>query len=148
MSDALTIPRTYAGQVGAADVTDCVKRKFICVDFLPTTGRMYGNGTTGGYLYQRPQVVEKLTLLYHAAGTTTNTAKFRLRAMKNASILAASSVIGSATKHCTTTGWKRVEITPSITSILATDRLWFEVTHHTAGQTGISVVLETKEAVA
>lgn len=148
MSDALAIPRTFAGQIGAADVTDAIKRKYICVNFPNTTTRMYGDATTGGYLFPRKQVIEKLTLLYHAAGTTSNTAKFRLRAMKNGSVLAASSVIGSAAKHCTTTGWKKVEITPSITSMLSSDRLWFEVTHHTAGQTNIAVVLQVKDAIA
>jgi hypothetical protein len=147
MSDKVGIPRTMSGAIGVADVTNAIKRKFLTYDLDDTTGRHLGNATVAGYIFQRNMTFEKMTLNYHAAGTTTNTAKFRVRIMKNASVAAVAGIYGTAVLHCTTTGWKRKEITPTISAFTNADRLWIDTTHHTNGQTRISVTLEFREAL-
>ena len=147
MSDKVGIPRTMSGAIGVADVTNAIKRRFLTYDLDDTTGKLLGNSTVGGFLFQRNMIFEKMTINYHAAGTTSNTAKFRIRVGKNASTAATSGVIGSVTKHCTTTGWKHKAITPTISAFSSTDRLWLNCTHHTVGQTQVTVTLEFREAL-
>lgn len=146
MSDKVGIPRSFAGAIGVADVTNALKRRYLVFDLDATTGKVLGNATTGGYQFQRNMTFEKMTLNYHAAGTTTNT-KLRVRVHKNASTACTSGVIGTAARQCTTTGFKRKELTPTITSFTSADRLWLDITHHNQGQTKIKVVLEFLEAL-
>lgn len=145
MGDQVTIPRTFAGAIGVADVTSAVKRKYLTFGMPSTTGRLLGDATTGGFLFQRGQVFEKMTVNYHAGSTTTNI-KFQLRAMKNGSA-AASATYGSAVVQCTTTGWKSKEITPTIAAFTAADRFWLDFTAHPATTLKVSVILEFREAV-
>lgn len=147
MGDRVAIPRSFSGALGVADVTNALKRRYVTFDVDDTTGRHLGNATTGGFKFQRNMIFEKMTLNYHAAGTTSNTAKLRVRVMKNASVAAVAGIYGSQVKHCTTTGWKRKEITPTVTSFTSADRLWLDCTHHTNGQTRMTVTLEFREAL-
>lgn len=133
MGDGVTIPRSYAGSIGAADVTNCIKRKVIVVG-MGTTGKLLGNSTTG-FNFQRGQILEKVTLSCLKAGTTACT----MSIMKNGST-AASSTMG------TTAGWHNKEVTPTIAAYASTDNLWLYTASFGAA-TKIRVVLEFREAV-
>lgn len=148
MGDGVPIPRTFAGSLGVADVTNAIKRKFLTVPITDTTARFLGNSSTGGFKFARNAQIEKVIAIYHTAGTTSNSKQFGLSVWKNASTVIATILNGSAVSPWGTTGWKREEPLPksaALASFTSNDRLTLNLTNRTDGTTRISVVVQYLE---
>lgn len=65
MGDKVSIPRSYAGELGVADVQNSLRRRYIALPLLngqaPTTGFIWGgNGTTGISPFERNVIIERM----------------------------------------------------------------------------------------
>lgn len=117
--------------------------------FNLTTSKFYGNSTTGGIKFPVKTKIESIDLVFHAAGTTTNTKQLGFHLGKNATTATINLLYGSATKPFgATTGWKRKSASPSsaaLSEYATTDRFWCQITNITAGITRLAVVLKVKQ---
>jgi hypothetical protein len=151
MSDKISVPRTFAGALGAADVMNSVKRKFLSVPVIDSTTYCYGNSTTGGMKFARNATIEKVIVNFYSNGTTTNAKHLYLRIRKNASTAVTSPIYGTTGAHWSaTTGWKRMEYTPvsaAVGAFTSSDRLVAQIEHHRDSVSRIAVTIQYLEAL-
>lgn len=130
MGDKVTIPRSFAGAMGVADVEDSIKRTHAML--LPSvgdtsTGAVMGNGTTAPSLFARNVTLEKVIASFKLVSTaTTGTTILAFRLMNGASTVFQSIKLNSTTQ-LPTTGWISKSGTDlgtlNITNLSATDKL-------------------------
>ena len=76
MGDSITIPRTFAGLIGVADVQNSVKRHYlnIPINQNDSTGVVFGgSGTTGFNFFQRNVTLEKFLITGRSNTTLAET---------------------------------------------------------------------------
>lgn len=111
-----------------------------------TTGSYVGRSARGGITLPRAYTIIAANVNLYCTGTTSNS-KFKMTLYKNKTTTIGSFVLGSATKQCTTTGFKTKAITALTAPSLSTsNRIWFSITNHVDGQKKISVTLHLAEA--
>lgn len=133
MGDQITIPRSFADQIGVADVKNSLKRHYFPIPiFHPknntTTGVMWGmdSDTTVMPFLQRNVTFEKL-YISGFMGTTINnsTTLLTARLMKNGvSTVFAMSIRNSTTQ---TERWQSGNTTPDIVNGVASDNFHLEI---------------------
>lgn len=154
MGDKVSIPRSYAGKIGVADVNDSIARTHaMYLGFIAnsTTGQVFGNTTTAPNLFARNVTLEKVIACFALASTaTTGTTLLSFRLMNGASTVFQSKKFNSTTQLATV-GWVVKDATDagafSITSLAATDTLSLEIdTNSPAAQVKkLSIWLRFKE---
>lgn len=130
MGDKLTIPRTFAGKLGVADVNDSIKRTHaMAMPFIAnsTTGEIFGNTTTAPNLFARNVTLEQVIVSFFLQSTaTTGTTLLAFRLMNGATTVFQSKKFNS-TAQLPTTGWINKAGTNagtlSVTNLSATDKL-------------------------
>jgi len=118
----------------------------VCVSQEGTTNYYLGRLPRGGITFPRAYTIVAANAQFYCTGTTTNT-KFKMTMYKNATTTIGSFILGSATKQCTTTGFKSKAITAlTAPSLSITNRLFFSITNHADGLKKIYVTLHLQEA--
>lgn len=128
MGDQLTIPRSYAGVIGVADVTNAINRKILNIPILhprnnTTTGNQWGadSNTTGIPLFARNATLEKIFVTGFKA-TTVNAKTTLLYAymLRNGASTAFTFVL----RNSTTLGerWHATSTAPRLPNATSTDK--------------------------
>lgn len=148
MSDKITIPRTFAGQIGVADVTPAVKRHYIPIPLRDprnntTTGIQFGgNGTTAPTILERNATLERFIVTGQTRTTIGGkTTIFYGRLMNGASTLFNITLSSSTT---VSERWFNKSTLPAIANVGAATK--FSLKFVTRNQfTRVSVVLVLRE---
>jgi len=152
MGDQISIPRSFAGNIGVADVENSLRRHYFPVPlFAPandtTTGCMFGveSNTTGIPFFERNVYLEKI----YASGfkrTTVNgeTTLLTVRVMKNG----VSTVFDLTIDNSTTLGqrWHSGSTNADINNLSNTDKLSVSIPTRNE-MTKLSVVMVFRERV-
>jgi len=108
MGDQVSIPRSYSGKIGVADVNNSIKRSHaikLIQATNSTTGNFLGNSTTAPALFARNVTVEKAIYSFYLSSTaTTGTTLLSFTIMDGASTIYASPKVNSTTQLAST-GW-------------------------------------------
>ena len=151
MGDKLTIPRSFAGALGVADVADSIKRSQYQFPHI-------ANSTTGDIvevdgLFPRNATLERVICSFYLKSTaTTGTTLLSFRLMNGASTVFQSKKFNSTT-ILPTTGWITKSGSDagsfSITSMTSSDKLKLVVdTNSPAAQVKkLNIILRYKEAL-
>ena len=148
MSDKVTIPRSYAGQIGVADVTNAVKRHYVPLHIRAannntTTGIMFGgNGTTAPSIFERNVTLERLIV----TGRTRTTIGGKTTIFYGRLMNGASTLFNLAISSATTVSerWHNKSTLPAIAHAGAATKL--SLNFITRNQfTRVSVVLVLRE---
>lgn len=153
MGDSITIPRSYAGSFGVADVLPSVRRHVIPLPLLnsqaPTTGFIWGgdNATTGFSFFERNVTAERLHAVCYCSTTYgRGSTMCVLSLLRNASTVFSLPVYHNAT---TAPALRQAnDTTARLTSVISsTDilRLYFANTSNRVLRLGVT--LTVKEAL-
>ena len=152
MSDKVTIPRTFAGKLGVADVEDSIKRTHFMELLSPansTTGKFLGNSTTAMSPFARNVTLEKVLYSFYLKSTaTTGTTLLAFRLM-NGGLTIYQSPKHNSTTQLSTTGWYQFSATPTITSMSSSDKIYVYITSNSpaAQVKKLNIRLRFKEAL-
>jgi len=129
MSDGVSIPRSFSGQIGVSDSLPSIRRHYFTIPLLypknnSTTGIMFGSdsNTTGIPFLQRNATFEKLYVsTFQGTTINTKTTFLKMQVFKNG----VSTVFDLAIANSTTIGERYYSgsTTPVITNLLSTDRI-------------------------
>lgn len=126
-----------------------MKRQFINVIRVSagvgSTGNWVGNLNRGGITFPEARYIEAAYMIYSNSVATTAEG-FKMVMYKNKTTTIGNFLKSTAGFNATTAGFNRITGTISAPSISTSNRIWFQITKHTAQISKISVVLHTRQA--
>jgi len=94
MSDALTIPQTFAGKLGAADVTNTLKRKQLMSVQFALQNATVTNLMPPFILSTRKAVLEQVRFSFDVLNTFANNVVFEIYDETNSASLGTETIVG------------------------------------------------------
>jgi hypothetical protein len=126
-----------------------MKRQFVNVIRVSagvgSTGNWVGNLNRGGITFPEARYVEAMYMV-HSNSVATTAEGFKMLVYKNKTTTIGKFLASTAGINCSTVGFKSLTGTISAPTISTLNRIWFQITKHTAQISKISVVLHTRQA--
>lgn len=160
MGDQISIPRSYSGKIGVADVNNSIKRTHslkLLQATNSTTGQFLGNSTTAPALFARNVTLEKVIYSFWLQSTaTTGTTLLQFSVMDGATTLYVSPYLNDTTQ-LVTTGWyegesgdaTKLDGSLSVTAGTSSSKIWVYIPNNSpaAQVKKLNIWLRYREAV-
>ena len=147
MSDKNKIPRTFAGEIGVADVTDAVKRHYLTIptNGNGTTGIFFGGDSTTGFKpFRRNATLEKFIAVFQANTTVAETTVFKVKVMNGATTL---FLVKKSYSTTYAEKWHQISTAPASASVTSSTKFRVQVVTKHAAIKRLSLMLVFKEAL-